>query len=198
MFLGRPRPVLCFLAFLCLPFAFPDFRFYLGCPFPRPLPSFKGQACCCLCPCLQWWRGKPDDPPKHCHHQPRFLCGEDADAANTLFGADKTNWVGPTPKITARPHPFFSTAVCKTRSHQVSCKKMGGRGNSIRCGNNVGNRLATTSEKWFPLYAWNIAEAFAEALPLRKLLRKLLFQTPESRAKASGDGRFEASEKIQP
>ena len=48
----------------------------------------------------------------------------------------------------------------------------------IRYGNKVGNRLATSSEKWFPLCARKIAEAFAEALRLRKLLQKLLFFTP--------------------
>ena len=45
----------------------------------------------------------------------------------------------------------------------------------IRYGNNVGNRLATSSEKWFPLCVRKIAETFVETLRLRKLLRKLLF-----------------------
>ena len=60
-------------------------------------------------------------------------------------------------------------------------KKIGARVKLIRYGNNVGNRLATSSEKWFPLCARKIAEAFAEALRLRKLLRKLFFQSAESR-----------------
>ena len=66
--------------------------------------------------------------------------------------------------------------------------KMSARGKLIRYGHDVGHRLVTTSEKWFSLCAQKIAEAFAEALRLRKLLRKLLFQSAESRAKAYGDG----------
>ena len=48
----------------------------------------------------------------------------------------------------------------------------------IRYGNKVGKRLATSYGKWFPLCARKIAEAFAEALRLRKLLQKLFFLTP--------------------
>ena len=171
MFLGRPRPVLCFLVFFVCPSHSLTFEFAWVVHFQDPChPSRRKRVVACARACNG---------------------GEES----RLFGAAKINWVGPTPKITARPHPFFSTAAGNTGSHQVSSKKIGGRGKSTRCGNNLGNRLATTSEKWFPLYAWKIAEAFAETLPLRKLLRKLLFQSPESRAKVSGDGRFEASKK---
>ena len=77
-------------------------------------------------------------------------------------------------------------------------KKIGARSKLIRYGSNVGNRLATSSEKWFPLCARKIAEAFAEALRLPKLLRKLFFQSAKSRAKAYGDGRCVPSEEYQP
>ena len=73
------------------------------------------------------------------------------------------------------PKPNPSSLKSQFSAEQV--KKIGGRGKLIRYGKNLGNRPLTTSEMWFPLCARKLAEAFAEALRLRKLFFQ--FPNPE-------------------